>query len=343
MTQREVLIFGASGYSGLELIRLLSRHPHVRLSAASASTIAGQKIREHVLEHNSELTFESHEKVLENARSGQAVLLATPAKVSADLAPKLLARGLDVVDLSGAFRLERTADFLEWYGFEHPAPELLARAHYGVPELFPLPATPGPKLIANPGCYATAAILASLPMLGLITPGTPLFIDGKSGATGAGKTLDEKLLFSELAESVRPYRIGKHQHTPEIERALRMASGKDTRISFTAHLIPMRRGLLTSVYAPAAPHVTAETVKHAYAEAYRGHRFLRVVDRPPETAMLTGNNFVEIHAAFDPRTHSISAFAALDNLVKGAAGQAIQNLNVILGVDPGSGLSGNNS
>lgn len=282
---------------------------------------------------------------MERASSGQLAFLATPAKVSADLAPKLLARGLDVIDLSGAFRLDRPDEFAEWYGFAHPATDLLARAAYGLPELFPLAKSTGPRLIANPGCYATAAILAALPLLkhNLIPEGTPLFIDGKSGATGAGKALEEKLLYSEVSESVRPYRIGKHQHTPEIERALRMSSGHDVRVSFNAHLIPMRRGLITSVYAPAAPGVTAENVKNAYRATYGEHLFLRVVDRPPETNMLAGNNFVEIHAAYDPRTRSISAFAALDNLVKGAAGQAVQNLNVLLGVDPGCALAGNNS
>jgi N-acetyl-gamma-glutamyl-phosphate reductase len=157
--------------------------------------------------------------------------------------------------------------------------------------------------------------------------------------TGAGRTLDEKLLYAEVADSVRPYRIGKHQHTPEIERALRILSGQEIKVSFNAHLIPMRRGLLTSVYAPAAPNLTDAALKKAYADTYRNSPFIRVLEnRPPETGILTGTNFVEVHAAFDARTQTISAFAALDNLGKGAAGQAIQNLNALLGLEPTTGL-----
>lgn len=335
---REVLVFGASGYSGLELCRLLARHPHAKVAAASASTLAGQKLRDHVPEHAGELTFDTHEATLAHARAGQLAFLATPAKVSAELAPKLLDRGADVIDLSGAHRLDRAEEFAEFYGFE--LPPLSKRAAYGLPELFPLSeSTTTPRLIANPGCYATAAILAAAPLLKLKEPGAPLIIDGKSGVTGAGRTLEEKFLYSEVAESVRPYRIGKHQHTPEIERALRLLGGAEIKVSFNAHLIPMRRGLICSVYTPAAKHTTQAALNEAYRQTYQNHPFLRVVEnRPPETGILTGGNFAEIHAVLDLRTHTISAFAALDNLGKGAAGQAIQNLNALLGLEPTTGL-----
>lgn len=336
---REVLIFGASGYSGLELCRLLARHPHAKVAAASASTLAGQKLRDHVPEHAGELTFDTHEATLEKAGANHVAFLATPAKVSADLAPKLHARGVDVIDLSGAHRLDRAEEFAEFYGFDHPP--LSKIAAYGLPELFPLPAAAhAPRLIANPGCYATAAILAAAPLLALKEPGAPLIIDGKSGVTGAGRTLEEKFLYSEVAESVRPYRIAKHQHTPEIERALRLLSGgTELKVSFNAHLIPMRRGLICSVYTPAARGTTPAALREAYARAYQGHPFLRVVEhRPPETGLLTGGNFAEIHAVLDLRTHTLSAFAAIDNLGKGAAGQAIQNLNALLGLEPTTGL-----
>lgn len=343
--QRGVLIFGASGYTGLELLRLLARHPHVTVDGASASTWAGEAVASKVPEWGDALAFEGHDVVLARAAKGHVALLATPAKTSAELAPTLLERGVSVIDLSGAFRLEDPALFTEWYGFTHPRPDLFARAEYGLPELFRARFAPRtePHLVANPGCYATAAILAAAPLVraGLVADGAPIVVDGKSGATGAGKALEEKLLFSEVAESMRPYRVGKHQHTPEIERALGMVAGREVRVSFTAHLVPMRRGLIASVYVPASASATAEGVQRAFESAYGDEPMIRVLrDRPPETGLLTGTGLTEVFAALDPRTRVITAFAAIDNLGKGAAGQAIQNLNALIGCDLTAGLRG---
>ena len=338
---QEVIVFGASGYSGLELIRWLCRHPRLRVVAASSDQWSGRKVANHVARASSDLRFERHADVEREARSGQAAFLATPAKTSAELAPRLVERGLTVVDLSGAFRLGDAAAYPEWYGFEHPAPQWLAQAAYGVPELLPVPV--GTRLVSNPGCYATAAILATAPLLQakLVELGRPLILDGKSGTTGAGRTTREDLLFSEVADNVRPYRLARHQHTPEIEQAIERASGgigrtaPAFRVSFTAHLVPMRRGLLVSVYAVARSGVHAEDIVSAYRAAYEGSRFVRWVDRPPETRAVVEDNYVEVHATVDPRTETILAFAALDNLVKGAAGQAIQNLESALGLGEG--------
>ena len=297
---------------------------------ASSDRWAGQAVANYV-PRAGDLRFEGHAAVEANVRPGQAAFMATHAKVSVELGPRLVERGLTVVDLSGAFRLTDPAAYPEWYGFEHPAVAWLDKAAYAVPEVLPVPK--GARLVSNPGCYATAAILAAAPLLKarLIDAERPIIFDGKSGTTGAGRSLREDLLFSEVADNVRPYRIGRHQHTPEIERALAFCTGQAVKTSFTAHLIPMRRGLVVSAYATARPGLEAGALEAAFREAYDASTFVRWVDRPPETRAVLNDNFVEVHAALDRRTNTVLAFAALDNLVKGAAGQAIQNLEDALG------------
>jgi N-acetyl-gamma-glutamyl-phosphate reductase len=334
----EVVVFGASGYSGLELLDILARHPAVRVVAASSDRWAGEEVAERLRAWPTGLRFAPHAEVLEATRPGQVALLAMPAEGSAELAPALLERGLRVIDLSGAFRLRDPAAYEAWYGFRHPAPGLLDEAVYGLPELFEVPADA--RLVANPGCYATATILACAPLLAhhLLVPGSPLVADGKSGVTGAGRSVKEELMFPEVQENLRAYRVGRHQHTPEVEQALEEVSGRAVRLSFTAHLIPMRRGILVSVYAPLHRGVGAADVERAYRETLGGRPFIAWVDRPPETALVRGTNFVELHAQVDARTRTVCAFAAIDNLGKGAAGQAVQNLNVLLGLPEGTGL-----
>lgn len=331
-----VLIFGASGYSGLELLNLLAAHPGVKVVGASSDKYAGEPVRRRVPNFPGALAFQPHEVV--EALDGAFAFLATPAKTSLALAPRLLARGLRVIDLSGAFRLEDQAAYPTWYGFTHDAAPALAEAVCGLPELDAASA-PG-RLVANPGCYATAAILAVAPFLGagLVAPGAPIFLDGKSGTTGAGRTLEEGLLHAEVDANLRPYRLLQHQHTPEIEQALTQVAGRPIAVSFSAHLIPMRRGLLVSAYLPAAPGTTEEKVQVALQTAYRAHPFVRISERPPETGTLTGSNFVELHARYDQRVQAILVFSAIDNLVKGAAGQAVQNLNRMLGLPETTGL-----
>lgn len=329
----EVVIFGASGYSGLELLRILARHPRVRAVGASSDREAGTPVADRIPQVGG-LLFTGHEETFENTRATQIALLATPAKVSATLAPRLLERGLRVVDLSGAFRILDPQAFARWYGFEHPHPELFAEAHYGIPELFEMPEKT--RLVANPGCYATASTLAVAPFLELIDG--PVVLDGKSGTTGAGRKADESLIYAEVAENLRAYRVGKHQHTPEIERALSARAGREVRVSFTPHLIPMRRGILVSAYLRAKPGVTQAKVTEALEKAYAAHELIRVVERPPETQRTLNTNYSEVGATLDPRTDTLIAFAAIDNLVKGAAGQAVQNLNLLLGDPPGTGL-----
>ncbi len=335
----EVVVFGAGGYTGLELLDRLAWHPSVQVVAASSDQLAGRPTNEWVAGHD-QLAFVPHVAALAATEAGQVAMLATPAKTAAELVPTLLERGLRVIDLSGGHRLE-AAQYPEWYGFAHPYPRSLAEAVYGLPELVPEAEIAAARLVANPGCYATAAALAAAPLIGagLVAPGAPLVIDGKSGTTGAGKTVSEPMLYSEAADDVRPYRVGHHQHTPEIERLLGRIARASVRVAFTPHLVPMRRGLACAVYAPAAPGVGQAEVEAAVFATYERCPAVRVRTSPPETKRTLHRPEADVFAHFDPRTGTVAAFCALDNLLKGAAGQAIQNLNLLLGLPSMTGLS----
>ena len=336
----EVVVFGAGGYSGMELVRWLARHPEVEVAGASSDQWAGRQVAEEVFEHPEGLRFTTHVETLARTHSGQLAFLATPARTAAELAPTLLERGLRVVDLSGAHRLS-AAQYPEWYGFEHPFPASLDEAVYGLPELGDPERIAGARLVANPGCYATAAALAAAPLIeaDLVVRDAPVFIDGKSGATGAGRSVDSAFLFSEVADDVRPYRIGHHQHTPEIERILETRAGRPVTVSLNTHLAPLRRGLLCSVYAVGGPGTTAQDVTVAFEKRYASTALVRLrQDGPPGTQRTLGSPHAEVWAHFDGRTRAVSAFAVIDNLVKGAAGQAVQNLNLMSGWPLDTGL-----
>ncbi|MBX2812741.1 MAG: N-acetyl-gamma-glutamyl-phosphate reductase [Myxococcales bacterium] len=338
----EVVVFGAGGYSGQELLRWLSWHPDVRVVLASSDTLAGVLVRDVVpaVGGASQLRFTSHVETLASTSTEQFALLAVPAKTAAELVPSLLERGLRVIDLSGAHRLPAPM-FPQWYGFEHPFPSSLEHAVYGLPELVEEERIAKAVLVANPGCYATAAALAAAPLVKahLYAPGSPLIVDGKSGATGAGRALSTPMLFSELADDVRPYKVGCHQHTPEMEHMLGTLREEPVKVLFTAHLVPLRRGLLCSVYGTASETATVEKVSEVYTSLYEDASFVSVRDGcPPETKRTMGLAQAEVWASFDPRTRVIAAFGGIDNLIKGAAGQAIQNLNLMLGLDMRTGL-----
>jgi N-acetyl-gamma-glutamyl-phosphate reductase len=277
--------------------------------------------------------FIPHADLLREAQSDDVALLATPAETSIQLAAPLIARGVSVVDLSGGFRLPADA-YPDWYGFEHPYPKLLDRARYGMVDLLAWEPGEGPHLIANPGCYATAAILSLAPLVREGWIQGPVFADGKSGTTGAGRKAEERLSFSEVAENVAPYRVGHHQHTPEIERAIGLV-GPSVTVHFVPHLIPMQRGLLVTSYAAAAKGGDPNQVLRS---VYADRPTVEVLDSAPGTGSVRGTPFVRLHAHYDERSGSLTAFGALDNLVKGAASQALENLNRVLGLPQGTGL-----
>lgn len=330
-------IVGASGLSGAVLTSLLARHRRAQLVFATSDKLAGQAVSETMGVDVGELRFCPNADGAARGQECDLVFLATSAEVSADLAPKLVEKGVRVVDLSGAFRLEG-GDYPTWYRFEHPAPALLDRAHYGLPELVGAP-PPDTLLVANPGCYATAAILALAPLLraGLIEP-TGIVVDAKSGVTGAGRQAKEEYSFSEVANDLRAYKLLSHQHTPEIARSLGGAAGEAVRLTFTAHLLPITRGILATCYARPRPGTSARDVAACLAEAYSLTPFVKAM--APERvriASVAGTNLAHVGATASEDV--VLVVSAIDNLLKGAAGQALQNANLMLGIDETTGLA----
>jgi N-acetyl-gamma-glutamyl-phosphate reductase len=339
MSSLRVGVVGASGYAGAITARLVATHPRLSLAFATSDKLGGESVAAHLgVRGDAGLRFAPNASAMELA-SGDCdlVILATSAQVSMALLPPLADAGKPVVDLSGAFRLE-AGQYPRWYGFEHTAPAWLERAHYGLPELFGAPPRGG--VVANPGCYPTAALLPLAPLVrdGLVEP-TGIVVDAKSGVTGAGRQAAEAYSFTEVDEDLRAYRIFSHQHTPEIARALSRSAKSDVKLTFTAHLLPLKRGLLATCYARPRPGANAARVAECLAEAYRASAFVRAM--PPDQVMLkrvAGTNACHVGASAED--DMVIAVGAIDNLVKGAAGQAIQNVNLMNGWDEALGLDG---
>jgi N-acetyl-gamma-glutamyl-phosphate reductase len=331
----------------MELARLLGRHPRFELSFATSDRWAGKRLAEKMSVGGKvgELIALSQEEGQPRFGTVELVFLCTPAEASIELASKVLAAGARVVDLSGAFRLA-AADYPGWYGFTHPNPELLAQAVYSMPEVTDnAEAVRGARLVSNPGCYPTAATMAVLPLLraGLVDPAT-LIVDAKSGTTGAGRKANEEMSFSEVADDFRAYRVLRHQHAPEIERALGLGGAPAARVTFTAHLLPVRRGILATAYARLRSGVAggdlAAAVAGALAGFAEGKPFVRVAGPEEVTLKSTvGTNRVVLGAKADAGLGVVVAFAAIDNLVKGAAGQALQNANLMFGLPETTALA----
>jgi len=341
MERVAVAVVGASGYTGVELLRLLSVHPGVTLTHLSAHKNAGLRadaLFPSLLGRVS-LTCQSFDAD-QVAAAARVAFLALPHGESVPVARALLERGLTVLDLSADFRLRSADDYSKWYG-PHAAPELLEGAVYGMPELW-RERLRGARLVAVPGCYPTATILALAPLLAarLIEP-AGLIVDAKSGASGAGRTPSLGTHFSEIGEGVRAYKVAEHRHTPEIEQELARAAGAPVVLTFTPHLLPMSRGILSTCY---ATPTDGERPRAAYLEAlrarYDGEAFVHVVEHPPDTAHLRGGNAVHVGAWVDARARKVVVMGAIDNLVKGAAGQAVQAMNAVLGLPEPTGLGG---
>ena len=333
-----VAVLGASGSTGGELVRLLAAHPGVRLVALGARDSAGRTLAE-VHPHLAStaaggMTLEPLDDA-EVAGRAEVVCCALPHGASAALAPALLEAGARVIDLAGDFRLPAEA-YPAWYGFEHPAPAWLRKAVYGLPELF-REEVRGAQLVANPGCYPTPVALGMAPLraAGLLKSG-PLLVDGKTGLSGAGKAATEATTFVATEDSVRPYRFPRHQHTPEMERALELAGPAPAPVvSFVPHLVPAVRGVLITCYARAVEGATTDSLSETLASAYRDEPFVRVLapGEMVDSKRVRGSNVVELQAVVDERTGTAVVAGAIDNLVKGAAGQAVQNLNLMVGLE----------
>jgi N-acetyl-gamma-glutamyl-phosphate reductase len=348
-----VAIVGASGYSGEELVRLLLRHPHAELVAVTSRQSAGQTIAQvfprfatHPVARSLRFTDPDTTAL---AREAQVVFLALPHGVAAEYAIPLLRSGCRVIDLSADFRLKSAVVYKEFYAHDHPAPDLLAQSVYGLPEVH-AEAIRGAHLVASPGCYPTSILLPTLPLLrdGLIRS-SGIIADSLSGVSGAGRKAEVDYLFCECNESVRPYGVPKHRHLSEIEEQLSMAAGAPVVVQFTPHLIPVNRGILTTLYlAPSRPITTPDEITAlgaeitaSYARAYADAPFVRLLEGKalPDTKNVVGTNVVEIAWRLDPRTGRLIVMSAEDNILKGASGQAVQSLNLMCGFPETSGLA----
>ncbi len=324
-----IAIVGASGYGGAELYRLLKRHPEVKEIHLFAHSQGDQPISA-IFPHVGDQTWVGKFDVEAVAACAEWVFMATPSGVSAQLTPQLVAKGLKVIDLSGDLRLARPEDYEQWYG-KAPAPAaLLEKAVYGLTELF-RDRVRTADVVANPGCYPTATLLGLAPLLKerFIDPRS-IIVDAKSGVSGAGRSAKLIHSFSEVNENLSVYRVNRHQHIPEIERFAAQVAGEPVQLSFLTHLIPMTRGMMCTIYATPRRPVTEEDVHELYRTFYDGEPFVRI--RPagqfPATKEVTGSNYCDIGVTADERTGRITVISVIDNLVKGAAGQAVQNFNV---------------
>jgi N-acetyl-gamma-glutamyl-phosphate reductase len=333
-------IVGASGYGGAELLRLVAAHPALEATVVAANAQAGTPVAALFPNLSGERTFDA--VVFDQLAALDVVVLATPHGVALELGARLHDAGTPVVDLSAAFRLSADG-FATWYGEQHPRPDLAAGddrhlddVAYGLPELHRSAIRTG-RLIANPGCYPTASLLALAPLAGLIVPGT-VVVDAKSGTSGAGRAAQDHLHFAHVHGDLAAYGAPTHRHTGEIEQWL---PGDLGRVSFTPHLVPMSRGLLATCYATLVERVTAEQVQDALHAAYDAEPFVHVLASGtfPHTKAVAGSNGCQLSAVTDQRTGRVVVTAAIDNLGKGAAGQALQNVNLLLGLDETTGLS----
>ncbi len=335
MTTR-VAIVGVTGYAGGELARILLRHPEVELVAAVARSHQGEPLRDvqpHL--HGAPVSL----LVGSEVGSAEVVITALPAGEAAKLAPAWLKDGRAVIDVGSDFRLRDAAAYPKWYGYTHSAPELLGEAVYGLTE-FARAKLRGARLVSNPGCYPTATLLALAPAVRAGLIGDDVIVDAKSGVSGAGHSVDEAYLYGTIDENVRAYGVPRHRHTPEIAQGLTTLGASSPRLTFTPHLVPMTRGLIATCYAPLRDGVTAAQVAEAYARQYAEEPFVRVTRSFPQTKAALGSNWCLIHAVVDEATGRLVAMGALDNLVKGAAGSAVQNLNAMRGYPETLGLEG---
>jgi N-acetyl-gamma-glutamyl-phosphate reductase len=336
-----VAIIGASGYTGVELVRILCNHPQVNLTAATSRQYANQPLGQ-VFPNLRKKTNLICENLTTDELCARAdfFFTAVPHKTAMNIVPDLLAAGKKVVDLSADFRLRDVSVYEQWYQ-PHSAADLLKEAVYGLPELYREEIRTA-RLIANPGCYPTSIILGLAPLLkaGCIEPQS-IIADSKSGTSGAGRSAQVGSLFCEVADGFRAYKVGgTHRHTPEIEQEINTFLQEPVQISFTPHLLPISRGILSTVYAHLKPGIQHADIKHWVDQMYAMEPFIRILpeDTFPATQYVRGSNFCDIGFKVDTRTNRVIILSAIDNIVKGAAGQAVHNMNLMCGFDETAGL-----
>ena len=346
MSERiKIAVVGASGYSGMELLRLLLQHPNVDIVAVTSRSLAGKSLaaefpRVRSVGNADTLQFTAPDAQAIKGAGAQIAFLALPHGVSVEFARPLLDLGLKVIDLSADFRLRDAAIYKEFYAHDHPAPELLKEAVYALPEIR-ADEIKKARLIACPGCYPTSILLPLIPLLrGGLLKDDPIAVSSMSGASGAGRKESVPLLFCEVTGSVRSYSVPVHRHLSEISQELHLAAGHRVPISFVPHLVPVHSGICTTIFATLRQGFEIEHVESALQKAYAGKPFVRLLgrDKSPDTKNVVGTNFCDIGWSDDERADRLILMSAEDNIGKGAAGQAVQNMNLVCGFPETTGL-----
>ncbi len=334
-------IIGATGYAGAELVRILMRHPEAEVKWLVSKSYVGERFSS-IYGNMFRIIDEDclGEDLPQLAEEADVIFTATPQGYLSQLLTEEILEKTRVIDLSADYRLSDVSVYEQWYKLQHGSPQLIKKAVYGLCEIH-REAVKKTRLVANPGCYTTCSILSVYPLVaeGLINPAT-IVIDAKSGTSGAGRGAKTANLFCEVNENIKAYGVATHRHTPEIEEQLSLAAKEPVTVSFTPHLVPMNRGILVTAYASVMDELTEEDIRSAYEKYYKDEYFIRLLPAGvcPETKWVEGSNFVDIGFVLDMRTGRVIIMGALDNLVKGAAGQAVQNMNLLLGLDEKTGL-----
>ena len=334
-------IIGATGYAGGELVRILTGHKDVEIKWYGSRSYIDKtyaEVYQNMFQIIDDKCMDDNMEAL--ADEVDVIFTATPQGLCASLVNEEILSKVKIVDLSADFRIKDVATYEEWYKIQHPTPQFIPEAVYGLCEIN-REAVKKARLVANPGCYPTCSTLSIYPLLkeGLIDPGT-IIIDAKSGTSGAGRGAKVDNLYCEVNENIKAYGVANHRHTPEIEEQLSYAAGQPVLINFTPHLVPMNRGILITAYASLKKEVSYEEVKAAYDKYYANEKFVRVLEKDvcPQTKWVEGSNYVDVNFKIDPRTKRVIMMGAMDNLVKGAAGQAVQNMNLMFGLKESEGL-----
>jgi N-acetyl-gamma-glutamyl-phosphate reductase len=344
MTKAKVGILGATGYTGSELIRLLVKHPGILLKAITSESHTGKKISD-VHPHLAKVCDKkliSLDKIKEHDLD--LIFLALPHGKSMEIVDNIFNNGIKntktkIIDLSGDFRLSNGAEYSKWYNMPHKCPELIKHAVYGLPEIF-RDKIKTSNFVANPGCYPTSAILAIAPILKYdLIEHDNIIIDSKSGISGAGAKIKQTTHFPTVNEDFTAYAIGTHRHTPEIEKILTSIYWTSVRVNFTPHLVPINRGILTTIYCKAKEKIDQRDFNDAFSKTYTKEPFIRIRNSPPSVQSVRGSNLCDVYVKFNPRTNDVITISAIDNLVKGAAGQAVQNMNLMLGLSEIIGIN----
>lgn len=335
--KHRIAIAGATGYTGSELVRLLLNHPEVELAGVTSERYAGAPFSK--VHPQFAALYDQELVALDDLESlePELVFLALPHGVSMETVARYSEANFRIIDLSGDFRLSSAAMYAQWYGTPHVFPKGLEKAVFGLPELF-RPEIAQARLVANPGCFPTASILALAPLLTEGWVSGEVIVDAKTGVTGAGVKASDRTHFPSVHDNFSPYGVKNHRHTIEIEETLSRYAKTPARVQFTPHLLPVDRGILATCYAQPTREMTDATLRELYREYYGNEPFVRWREEWPSLKPVRGTNMVDIHATYDPRTGRVLVVSAIDNLVKGAAGQAVQNMNLMLGLKETAGL-----